>query len=116
MRRGQLSLFYVAVAILLNGCLGDEENAAKTPELDYVMVINRAAVDYKVKVTTRTQTEYPLPFKVELKIEFPATASKVVQVKAISLDPDWNDCISSVKVGQTMAVVQVGEIVECRPE
>lgn len=116
MRRARLTILYVAAAVLLGGCFGEDDKQAEAPTMDYVMVVNRAAVDYKIKVTTRMQTEFSLPFKAELKVEFPATASKVVQVKAISLDPDWNDCISSVKVGQTMAVVQVGEIVECRPE
>jgi hypothetical protein len=116
MRRGRLSIIYVAVALAMSGCFGEEEPTVKAPEMDFVMVINKAAVDYKIQVTTRMKTEFPLPFKAEERIEFPATSSKVVQVKAISLDPDWNDCISSVQVGQTMAVVQVGEIVECRPE
>lgn len=104
------------VALLLSGCFGEEEEQAKAPVNDFVMVANKAAVDYKVRVTTRSTKEYPLPFKAVERIEFPATDSKVVQVKAISLDRDWNDCISSVKVGQTLNVVQIGETVECRPE
>lgn len=116
MRRVRLPILYAIAAVLLGGCFGEEENAVEAPANDFVIVVNKAAVDYKIQVTTRMKTEFPLPFKVELKIEFPATTSKIVQVKAISLDPDWNDCISSVEVGQTMAVVQVGEIVECLPE
>jgi len=103
-------------ALLVSGCFGEEEEQAKGPAVDFVMVANKAAVDYKIRVTTRSSKEYPLPFKAVERIEFPATQSKVVQVKAISLDRDWNDCIASVKVGQTMNVVQVGETVECRPE
>jgi hypothetical protein len=116
MRQARLSILFVAATVLLSGCFGEEEKAAKAPAKDFVMVINKAAVDYKIRVTTRMQTDFPLPYKAETKIEFPATSSKVVQVKAVSLDPDWNDCITSVKVGQTMAVVQVGEIVECQAE
>jgi hypothetical protein len=105
-----------ATALLLSGCFGEDDKKAEAPPNDFVMVANKAAVDYKVQVTTRHTTEIPLPFKAVERIEFPATESKVVQVKAISLDPDWNDCISSVNVGQTLNVIQVGEIVECRPE
>ena len=115
MRQTQITTLCVAV-FLLGGCFGEEEEQAKAPVNDYVMVANKAAVDYKVRVTTRSSKEFPLPFKAVERIEFPATDSKVVQVKAISLDRDWNDCISSVKVGQTLNVVQVGETVECRPE
>jgi hypothetical protein len=116
MRRARLVILCAAAPVLLGGCFGEEEETVKAPAMDFVMVVNKAAVDYKIRITTRMQTEFPLPYKAETKIEFPATASKVVQVKAISLDRDWNDCISSLKVGQTMAVVQVGETVECRPE
>lgn len=103
-------------ALLLGGCFGEEEEQAKGPVNDFVMVANKAAVDYKIQITTRSSKQYSLPFKAVERIEFPATESKVVQVKAISLDRDWNDCITSVKVGQTMNVVQVGETVECRAE
>ncbi len=114
MRQIYVPILCVA-SILLTGCFGEDKKKAETPK-DFVMVANLAAVDYKVQVTTRDSSEISLPFKAVQKIEFTATDSKVVQVKAISLDKDWNDCIASVKVGQTMNVVQVGEIVECRAE
>jgi hypothetical protein len=116
MRQGRLTALLAAAVFLLSGCFGEEEKEVKAPAKDFVIVVNKSAVDYKVQVTTRLKTETPLLFKETKKIEFPATASKVVQVKARSDDPDWNDCITSVKVGQTMEVVQVGEIVECRAE
>ena len=114
MRHARLTALFAAV-FFLSGCFGEEEEV-KAPAKDFVMVVNKSAVDYKIQVTTRLKTVTPLRFKETIKIEFPATSSKVVQVKARSVDPDWNDCITSVKVGQTMEVVQVGEIVECHAE
>ena len=114
MRRAGLTIVSIAVVGLLSGCFGDEEKEVKAPAKDFVMVVNKAAVDYQIQVTTRLKAKFLLPYKGELQISFPATSSKVVQVKARSVDPNWNDCITSVKVGQTMEVVQVGEIVECQ--
>jgi hypothetical protein len=80
------------------------------------MVENRTAVDLKIQLTTRSSTEYPLPYKGSEKIEFPATSAKTLQVKAKSTDPNRNDCLISIRVSQTLIVHQVGEVIECKAE
>jgi hypothetical protein len=85
-------------------------------EKDHIMVENKTGVDLKIRLTTRMKTDFPLPYGGSTKIEFPITTAKTLQVKAKSMDPNWNDCLISMRVGQTLIVHQAGEFIECKAE
>jgi hypothetical protein len=115
MRNGRLFMTFVAVALLTSGCFGEEEKV-EAPKNDHIMVENKTGVDLKIRLTTRMKTDFPLPYGGSTKIEFPITTAKTLQVKAKSMDPNWDDCLISMRVGQTLIVHQAGEFIECKAE
>ena len=101
--------------VLLTGCFGEEEKA-KTPKKDYIVVKNDSVENFEVKLQTRLKDQVLIPFNETVKIDFRATKTKTVLVQTKSQDPNWNNCSIAMQVGQTLIVYRKYESIECRAE
>ena len=115
MKRSVLIVFVLIGSVFLAGCFGEEEKA-KTPKKDYIIVKNDGVENFKVTLQNRVKDKVLIPFNETIKIDFLSTKTKTVLVQTKSQDPNWNNCSIAMQVGQTLIVHRKYESIECRAE
>ena len=115
MYRGLIIIFVLLSSFFLAGCFGEEEKA-KAPKKDYIIVKNDGVENFKVTLQNRLKNKVLIPFNETVKIDFLSTKTKTVLVQTKSQDPNWNNCSIAMQVGQTLIVHRKYESIECRTE
>lgn len=91
-----------------------EEEVAPKPKLDIVYIRNDSATGVRVRVKLWTKDVLEVPPGESGKIEFKAQ-SKTVQVDARSRER-WDECWTTMQVGQTLVISPDGERIGCSVE
>ncbi|MDA1311477.1 MAG: hypothetical protein O2985_18005 [Proteobacteria bacterium] len=107
-----LALCLVAPLMLI-GC-SEEEEQAKGPKKDFIIVRNDSSTEASVRLKMWKSEAKPITAGKEERIEF-VSNSKTVQVEAKSRKK-WDDCWVTMQVGQTLVVFNGQEQIACKVE
>ena len=115
MYHGLIMTFVLLSSIFLTGCFGEEEKA-KAPRKDHIVVKNDGVENFEVTLQNRLKNKVLIQFNETVKIDFLSTKTKTVLVQTKSQHPNWNNCSIDMQVGQTLIVHRKYESIECRAE
>lgn len=115
MRFRRLSLFvlFVGLSAAVTGCF-DEEEKAKGPKKDYILVRNDSSTEATVRMKMWKKGGVAVTSGKSDRIEF-VSKSRTVQVEAKSRK-QWDDCWVTMQVGQTLVIVDEQEQIGCEVE
>ena len=112
MRHARLTALFAAV-FFLGGCFGEEEQA-KGPKKDFILVRNDSSTEAQVRMKMWKAENKAVTSGKEERLEFVSKA-KTVQVEAKSRKK-WDNCWVTMQVGQTLVVFDGQEQIDCRVE
>ncbi len=105
--------FGLLAPVVLTGCFGEDEEA-KGPKKDYILVRNDSSTEAQVRMKMWKAEAKPVSSGKEERLEF-VSKSRTVQVEAKSRK-QWDNCWVTMQVGQTLVVYDGQEQIACRAE
>ena len=112
-RGSSLLTLCLLLPLALAGCFGEEEEA-KGPKKDFILVRNDSSTEAQVRMKMWKSEVKAITSGKSDRIEFVSKA-KTVQVEAKSRKK-WDNCWVTMQVGQTLVVFDGQEQIACKVE